>query len=139
MKKQVEDWILLADNDLYATEIIMKDEYPLTNIVVFHCQQTIEKYLKAYLIEKGITLVKTHDLIRLNDMIKEINDLGIDENRLISINEVYIESRYPGELGLLPDGMPTDEQAKEFIEYAKEIKTIILNELKKDNNKTENN
>jgi hypothetical protein len=31
--------------------------------------------------------------------------------------------------------MPTDEQAKEFIEYAKEVKTIILKELKKDNNK----
>ena len=67
-------------------------------------------------------LVKTHDLIRLNDMIKEINDLGIDENKLIPINEVYKESRYPGELGLLPDGMPIDEQAKEFIEYAKESK-----------------
>jgi hypothetical protein len=36
-------------------------------------------------------------------MIKEINDLGIDENKLIPINEVYKESRYPGELGLLPD------------------------------------
>ncbi|MDR0684906.1 MAG: HEPN domain-containing protein [Spirochaetaceae bacterium] len=56
MKKQVEDWIVLADNDLYAAEIIMKDEYPLTNIVAFHCQQTIEKYLKAYLIEKDTTL-----------------------------------------------------------------------------------
>ena len=87
MKKQVKDWILLADNDLYATEIIMKDECPLTSIVAFHCQQSIEKYLKAYLIEKDITLVKTHDLIRLNDMIKEINDLGIDENKLIPINE----------------------------------------------------
>jgi hypothetical protein len=30
----------------------------------------------------------------------------------------------------LPDGIPTDEQAEEFIEYAKEIKTIISNELK---------
>ena len=126
---------IISDNDLYATEIIMKDEYPLTTIVAFHCQQTIEKYLKAYLIEKDTMLVKTHDLIRLNDMIKEINDLGIDENKLIPINEVYKESRYPGELGLLPDGMPIDEQAKEFIEYAKEVKTIILKELEKDNNK----
>jgi hypothetical protein len=28
MKKQVEDWILLADNDLYAAEIIIKDDSP---------------------------------------------------------------------------------------------------------------
>jgi HEPN domain-containing protein len=83
MKKQVEDWILLADNDLYAAEIIIKDDYPLTNIIAFHCQQTIEKYLKAYLIEKDVPLIKTHDLIRLNDMSKGIKDLCIDEKKLI--------------------------------------------------------
>jgi hypothetical protein len=33
MKKQVEDWILLADKDLYAAEVLLKDQYPLTNIV----------------------------------------------------------------------------------------------------------
>jgi HEPN domain-containing protein len=113
-----------------AAKIVLKDDYPLTNIAAFHCQQTIEKYLKAYLIEKDAPLIKTHDLIKLNGMIKSINDLGIDEKKLIIINEVYIESRNPGEIGLMPDGMPTDEQAKEFIKYAKEIKTIISNELK---------
>ena len=59
MKKQVEDWILLANQDLYAAEIIIEDECPLTNIVAFHCQQVIEKYLKAYLIEKDISPIKT--------------------------------------------------------------------------------
>jgi len=132
MKKQVEDWILLADKDLYAAEIIFKNDYPLTNIVAFHCQQTIEKYFKAFLIEKDVPLMKTHDLIRLNGMIKEIADLGIDENKLIIINEVYMESRYPGELGLMPDGIPTYEQVKKFIVYAKEVKAIINDELKKE-------
>jgi len=131
MKKLTEDWILMADKDLYAAEIIIKDDYPLTNIVVFFCQQTIEKYLKAFLIEKDIPLVKTHDLVQLNGMIRKIKDLGIDREKLDIINEVYVESRYPGELGLMPDGMPTNEQAEEFIAYAKEVKTIINNELKK--------
>jgi HEPN domain-containing protein len=125
MKKQVEDWILFADKDLQAAEIILKDEYPLTNIAAFHCQQAIEKYLKAVLIEKNIPLVKTHDLIKLNGMINEIENLGIDEAKLLVINEVYTESRYPGELGLMPDGIPTNEEVIKFIEYAKEIKTII--------------
>ena len=129
MKKQVKDWILLADNDLYASELLMKDEHPLTNIVAFHCQQTIEKYLKAFLIENDITLVKTHDLIKLNGMIKEFKDLGIDEKKLILINEVYVEARYPSELGLMPDGFPSNEQALEFIDFAKEIKEIIIKNL----------
>ena len=129
MKKQVKDWIVLADKDLYASEILIKDEHPLTNIVAFHCQQTIEKYLKAFLIENDIPLIKIHDLIKLNGMIKEIKDLRIDEKRLIPINEVYVEARYPGELGLMPDGEPTNEQALEFIDFAKEVKAIIIKEL----------
>ena len=135
MKKQAEEWMQLADKDLRAAEIILKNEHRLTNIVAFHCQQAIEKYLKAFLIEKDIPLMKTHDLIKLNGMINEVKDLNIDEKKLIIINEVYIESRYPGELGLMPDGMPTDEQAKEFVKYAREVKAIINNELKGRENK----
>jgi len=130
MKKQVEDWVLLADKDLQAAEIIINDEYPLTNIVAFHCQQAIEKYLKAFIIEKDGPLMRTHDLIKLNAIINEIKNLSIDEKKLIVINEVYMDSRYPGDLGLMPDGMPTNEQAKGFIEYVNEIKIIIFNELK---------
>jgi HEPN domain-containing protein len=129
MKKQVEDWVLLADSDLRAAEIILKDEHPLTNIIAFHCQQAIEKYLKAFLIEKNIPLIKTHDLIKLNGMINEIEKLNIDEKKLLVINEVSAESRYPGELGLMPDGLPTNEEVNKFIEYAKEIKTIICKSI----------
>ena len=129
MKRQTEDWVLYADRDLYAAEIMFKDDYPLTNIVVFHCQQAIEKYLKAFLIEKDIPFTKTHDLVKLNGMIKKIKDLNIDRNKLALINDVYSESRYPGEIGLMPDGMPTDKKARDFIEYAQEVKTIIHNEL----------
>ena len=129
MKKQVEDWVLLADKDLCAAEILLNMDNPLTNIVAFHCQQAIEKYLKALIIEKDIPMIKTHDLIKLNGLIKEIEDTGIDEQKLMVINEVYIESRYPGDLGLMPDGMPSDAQAKEFVQYVNEIKAIILKAL----------
>jgi HEPN domain-containing protein len=129
MKKQVKDWILLADKDLYAAEILLKDDYPLTNIVAFHCQQAIEKYLKTFLIEKDIPLIKTHDLVKLNRLTLDIKDLGIDKEKLIIINEVYTGSRYPGELGLMPDGMPSNEQANGFLEFAKKAKAIIMKEI----------
>lgn len=125
MKRQVEDWILLADKDLYAAEILLKEDNPLTNIVAFHCQQTIEKYFKAFLIENDVPIIKTHDLIKLNGMINEIKDLGIDENKLMIINEIYVEARYPGEFGLISEGVPTNQQAQDFFEYAKEVKMII--------------
>ena len=129
MKKLAEDWVFFAERDFETAEILIKNENPFTNIIAFHCQQAVEKYLKAYLVEKNIPIIKTHDLIKLNDMIKEIADLGIDEKKLMILKQVYSESRYPGDLGLLPDGLPSDKQAAEFIEYAKEIKAIISKEL----------
>jgi len=131
MKKQVESWIHFAEKDLEAAEAMLKDYNHLTNIIVFHCQQSVEKYMKAFLIGNNVPLIKTHDLIKLNGMIKKIKELDIDKNKLTELNKVYTESRYPFNLGLLPDGMPTVEQAKEFVEYAKEIKTIINFELNK--------
>ena len=129
MKKLTEDWITFADKDLQAAEVIIKEDFPLTNIVVFLCQKTIEKYLKAFLVENDIPIIKTHDLVKLNGIVLKIKDLGIDRDKLDIINVIYVESRYPSELGLMPDGMPANKQAKEFIEFAKEIKTIINNEL----------
>ena len=40
---------------------------------------------------------------------------------LDEINEIYIDSRYPADLGLLPYGKPTLEDAKEFYEFAQSI------------------
>ena len=131
MKKQVKNWILFADQDLKTAEIVIKDEYPLTNIIAFHCQQAIEKYMKAFLVEKNFPIIRTHDLIKLNDMIRSIRDLGIDEKKMILLNEVYTETRYPSDLGLLPDGLPSGKQANDFLEYAKEVKAIVSYELTK--------
>ena len=36
-------------------------------------------------------------------------------------DELYIESHYPGDFGLMPNGKPSVEEAKEFYEFAKTI------------------
>jgi HEPN domain-containing protein len=50
MKKLVNDWITLAEKDIKAATIII-DDSDLTNVVAFHCQQAIEKYFKALILE----------------------------------------------------------------------------------------
>jgi HEPN domain-containing protein len=129
MKKFVDDWLMLAEQDIRTASVIINEDH-LTNIVAFHCQQAIEKYFKAYILENDKPLLKIHDLPKLYGMIKKIKDFKIDEDILAVINETYIEDRYPGELGLLPDGMPSDEQAHNFLEFAKEIEEKIKTELK---------
>ena len=80
-----------------------------------------EKGESITLIENDIPPIKTHDLIKLNDILKNVKYLDINEQELIIIHEVYASSRYPGELGLLPNGMPSFDQTQEFVADAKEV------------------
>ena len=129
MKKQVEAWIGFAEKDILTVSEIIQNPR-LTNIVTFHCQQAIEKYFKAFILENEKPLTKVHNLLALYGTIKEIVDLGLDEDLLSTVNDIYLEARYPGEIGLLDDGsMPTIEQANRFFTFAKEIEVKIKNEL----------
>ena len=56
-----------------------------------------------------------------------------DEDIIISLDSLYIESRYPGEFGLLPEGKPTIQQAIIFYAFAQEVHGIVkryLEEIK---------
>ena len=131
MKKQVEAWISFAEKDILTISEIIENPN-LTNIATFHCQQAIEKYFKAFILENEKPIIKSHNLLALYGIIKEIIDLELDEDLLSTVNDIYLESRYPGEIGLLDDGsMPTIKQADNFFTFAKEIKEKIKNELKK--------
>jgi HEPN domain-containing protein len=131
MKKQTEAWIKFAEKDMLTISKII-DNDNLTNVVTFHCQQAIEKYFKAFILENEKPLVKIHNLLTLYGVIKEIINLDIDEDLLSTVNDIYLESRYPGEIGLLDNGsMPSIEQANQFFIFAKGIETKIKNELNK--------
>ncbi|MFN3929755.1 MAG: hypothetical protein ACK4OK_09005 [Thermoflexus sp.] len=45
----------------------------------------------------------------------------LDPDILTDLDDLYIEARYPGELGLLPYGRPTLEDARRFYEFAADV------------------
>lgn len=64
--------------------------------------------------------IKSHDLLRLQ--INANLQLSVSETELLSmINEVYIDARYPGDLGLLPYGKPTISEIGAFIQLCDTI------------------
>jgi HEPN domain-containing protein len=131
MKKQAEAWVGFAEKDMLTVAEIIGNSN-LTNVATFHCQQAIEKYFKAFILENDKPLMKIHNLLTLYGIIKEIIDFGFNEDILATVNDIYLESRYPGEIGLLDDGsMPTIEQANNFFVFAKEVEAKIKNELTK--------
>ncbi len=99
------EWFALGDQDLAAARILLTEDGPLP-VVAFHLQQTIEKYLKGYLLNRGWQLRRIHDL---EILLQEAIQLDEDFRRFLAdcqrITEFYIESRYPtGFFTILDEG-----------------------------------
>jgi HEPN domain-containing protein len=120
MKPITEEWLEKAREDLdVALEIISKEH--LTSMVAFHSQQAVEKTLKGVIEEFEIGFVKTHNLERLLGVIGKQVNLDVDLNLIKRLDEVYISTRYPSDLGLLPAGKPSIQDAKELYDFADEF------------------
>jgi HEPN domain-containing protein len=128
MKELVKGWFFYADKDIAIASELMNNP-DLTNGVAFHCQQAIEKYLKAFIVEHDVKFLKVHDLVRLYELTQGVKDLALDLEKLREITEVYTDERYPGDIGLLPNGIPTEEEAHSFFEFAKHVEAVIKGEL----------
>lgn len=124
MKKISQDWLLSAESDLQLVNDII-DRHSLTHQVAFHAQQAIEKSFKAIVEEFDLGFIKTHSLETLFGIIGRKILIEVDMDKLILLDQLYIDARYPGELGLLPNGKPTTEESKEFIELAETINNQI--------------
>lgn len=128
MKELTHDWLKLAFDDLQTSSLLLKENL-LTGVVAFHSQQCIEKVFKAILEENNKEVFRTHDLIKLYNNIKELVPIEINIDLMRKINEAYSDTRYPGEMGLLPSGQPSKNEAEEFYNLAKYIYTEIKEKL----------
>jgi len=119
-------WFRKADNDLKNAKIVIKAKDSPTDTVCFHCQQTVEKYLKGFLIYHNIEFEKEHDLDYLLDLCSQI-DSSFDSLRDMAENltPYAVESRYPTELFY----EYSVEEAKESIEIAEHIRKFVKGKL----------
>jgi len=125
MKSETAGWVLFAKNDMLTAELII-DHAELTGEVAFHCQQAIEKYFKGYLTEHGKKFKKIHDLLMLYSEVMGIKDWNLDKAMLRDINDIYTITRYPGNIGMTPDGrLPTMEEARSYFELAKQVEVVF--------------
>jgi HEPN domain-containing protein len=142
MKLITEEWLDKAREDLdVALEIISKEH--LTNMVAFHSQQAVEKTLKGIIEEFEIGFVKIHNLERLLGMVKKKMSLDVDLNIIKRLDEVYISTRYPSDLGLLPSGKPTIQDAKELYDFAdalyRNVKKLLEQSAEEDHENNKRN
>ena len=121
MRQLTREWLNAAGDDLITIENLL-DNPILTNIVAFHSQQAIEKSIKAIIEEFGIAFTKTHNLQTLLIRIEQVILMSFNELIISELDRLYIDARYPGDLGLMPHGKPTLEEAKIYFQEALKIK-----------------
>ena len=123
---EVQGWLERASADLRAAVIDIEAHPPLIEDALFHCQQAVEKSLKAFLTAKDTQFRKTHDLDELSRMCVELD--GSLENVLQPATYLTVfawEFRYPGDSEIPPLKEAVDAQ-----DLAARVYEAVMNTLR---------
>lgn len=94
----VRQWRTKAESDWQTVEILMASDRRPADVVCFHCQQFVEKLLKALLTLHGIEAPRTHDIRRLiclaEGFAPELSPFA-EPSDTLTVHGV--ETRYPGD------------------------------------------
>ena len=96
-KDYIKLWVLKAADDLIVIDKLTQFEVIATSAVCFHCQQVVEKYLKAFLISQGVEIRKTHNIEFLLAQCEEFDpDFSLIDPK--DLNDFGVDIRYPGDI-----------------------------------------
>lgn len=114
--KDYQEWVIKANQDLEAAETLYKSR-KANEIICFHCQQAVEKYLKALLVYGNIYFEKSHNLWVLAKKAMQLEpNFRLFEKQLKTLDAYYISTRYPGEAVEI-----SRAEAKEALNTTKEL------------------
>ena len=119
--KFIYEWFVFADNDLIVAEHIAKTLCPQPlEIICYHCQQSVEKYLKGFLVFNGIEEPpKIHNLMILCEMCFKFDPVFESiATKCSALNAYGVQPRYPDEIHI------DEELMRQALSYAKDIKNF---------------
>lgn len=123
--KIIGAWIEKADHDLGSAQLIFLHIPEYRDVTAFHCQQAVEKYLKAYLLYLDIAFEKTHNLLLLLNLIaqkEEVSDALYE--KVEKLQRFAVEIRYPEEIIEF-----TDDNIKTALAIAGELREYVLQRM----------
>lgn len=105
MKADTREWVRYAEEDFdVATALFRRRKKSAANSIGFHCQQCVEKYLKARMVEDGIAVIKTHDLQVLLNRLLPAQPLWAAFNPALGdLTSYAVKFRYPGHVATRAD------------------------------------
>jgi len=125
-KKQIiKEWLDKADEDFGTAKLVHLQMPEYKDTVCFHCQQAVEKYLKAYLLKLDIEFTKIHNLKTLLDLLSEKKEIQrewyhkADDLQLYAVNIRYPIGRYNA----------NEVRDKEAIEVTEEFRAWLIPQI----------
>ncbi len=119
MRREAEAWLAISAEDLQSAEVLL--ERKLFRMACYHAQQSVEKVLKALLIDREIDIPRTHNILDLLHAVRKIGlSAIITDQDAVFLNSIY-RARYPSEAGLLSVGEPLEKYAGQALKIAREI------------------
>jgi len=122
----LDSWLKKAENDLKVVEheLGLSEEETVKDAACFHCQQAVEKYLKAFLIFHNIEFPRTHNIEYLLEQAAKVDTdfsaIDVDE-----LSDFGVDIRYPDSFY-----MPEIDEVEFYYKLAIRIKTLVINKIK---------
>ncbi len=124
-REAVRQWRAKAQSDWTAVEILLASERCPAETVCFHCQQFVEKLLKAFLTRRGIETPKTHDLRRLIQLAEPFApELSLLSDASDTLTIHGVETRYPGDWRQIEPS-----EMNQVVELSRQFGDILLAKL----------
>ncbi len=125
---EAHEWLAKAALDFRGAQIDLAATPPLLEDALFHCQQAVEKSLKAFLVWHDVVFRKTHSLEELGRRCCEIDAALtglVDE--AAPLTEYAWAFRYPGAAS-----DPEEIEARDALRLALAVAAAIVARLPKD-------
>lgn len=122
---KTKGWLNLAEEDLLWAKASFEDK--ILRGACFAAQQAVEKALKAFLVSKGITTQKIHDLVTLNNQCLNQNAQFKELEEACNIlSPYYLSTRYP-DVAQFEEF--SEDQTKNVIEQAEKVINFVKDKL----------
>lgn len=121
----VKEWVRFALMDLDVALNEATRYRPPIEIICYHCQQSAEKMLKAYIIAQNTAFKKTHDLETLIEQCTQFSpDFNNIKSNCVMLSSYVSGARYPSEIEL------TEYEMKQAIKNAQQVLDFTKSKLK---------
>jgi HEPN domain-containing protein len=122
--EEVARWLRKAMHDRSAVQRLHTPGCAELDVIAFHCQQVVEKALKAVLVHHGVSFPRIHDVGVLLDECARIDPRFEDLRDDVEPLTVFaVAFRYPGPAD------PTPEKVRFAVEAADRVWAFVIDLL----------